>query len=384
MRSGSFRRAFALASTLLFVACDSGQPTAPSAIDGGATTTSASSLRFCLFPVCRILSDLGEELYVADEGEPNGTQSGVTVYSTRANGNVAPVRTITGPGGGLAFPRNVAVDGSGRVYVVNQGITALTPSITIYARDANGAAIPVDTIQGKNTGLAGPCGIAVDDAGKIYVCNGSLAQGVLIFAAGASGNASPMATIGGSNTNIVDPTDIALDGAGNIYVTTQSSDGVLVFAPGSNGNVSPARFITGSNTGMFFPTSLAVDRTGAIYVTSFFGTAGFDTDNGSVNVYAPGANGNVAPVDTIEGGNTGLIGFGPLGIALDPSGNIFVSIQSTINVYAAHAHGNVAPVASITGSSTGLINPIGIAIASVSSGFCPPFLRACPPGIPKL
>jgi len=53
----------------------------------------------------------------------------------------------------------------------------------------------------------------------------------------------------------------------------------------------------------------------------------------------------------------------PKGVALDPAGRIYVvnsatkSQQYRITVYAAGANGNVAPVATIAGNQTGLTAP---------------------------
>ena len=53
------------------------------------------------------------------------------------------------------------------------------------------------------------------------------------------------------------------DPAGTIYVSDESSHSMDVFAPGSNGNVAPTRTISGSNTGLgpgFRPTTLKSTR----------------------------------------------------------------------------------------------------------------------------
>src|SRR5436853_73429 len=86
-----------------------------------------------------------------------------------------------------------------------------------------------------------------------------------------------------------------------------------------------------------------------IFVTNNFGQ--------SVTAYAPGSNGNSAPIATISGGNTGING--PNGVAVESDGTIVVSNSgnSSITFYAAGANGNVAPIRTIAGNNTGLATP---------------------------
>src|SRR5439155_24244814 len=118
----------------------------------------------------------------------------------------------TGTGGGGAMAR----DGAEQLYVRNDAGS----SITVYAAGASGNAAPTATIAGGNTGLNFPADIALDGAGNIYVVNqpGGIGS-ITVYAPGASGNATPTATIAGGNTGLSFPTGIALDGAGKIYVT---------------------------------------------------------------------------------------------------------------------------------------------------------------------
>lgn len=99
---------------------------------------------------------INNEIFVANDFPANGT---VTVYAVTANGNVAPLRTIAGAASGMDTPRGVAVDAVNNELVVVQ---VGTPAITVYARNANGNVAPLRTIAGPATGLNGPIGVAVD------------------------------------------------------------------------------------------------------------------------------------------------------------------------------------------------------------------------------
>lgn len=198
--------------------------------------------------------DSGSNIYVLNEGTSAGYE--VLVFGAGANGNVAPIRNISGSNTGLVSPSALALDRSGNLYVTNSAtVTGKGPTVTVYAAGANGNVSPIQTITGPNT-LLDPVGIAVDSGLNIYVENDSSRSSkaglISVFAAGASGNVSPIRTITGSMTKLVYPEGIALDSMGNIYVASdaRSSTSILVFAAGANGNVEPIRTIKGSNTGM--------------------------------------------------------------------------------------------------------------------------------------
>ena len=75
----------------------------------------------------------------------------------------------------------------------------------------------------------------------------------------------------------------------------------------------------------------------------------------SVTVYAAKTHGNVAPIQTIRGTATKLKR--PDGIAVDSSGNIYVSDgldRSKVMAFAVGATGDVKPLRTIRGSNTGL------------------------------
>ncbi len=230
----------------------------------------------------------GKLLYVANEAGNN-----ILVFEEGASGNATPTATIAGGNTGLDFPYGVAHDGAGNIYATNSGSSGVgSSSITVYAAGANGDAAPIATIRGSNTGLNFPLGIALDGAGNIYVANFG-ASNILIFAARASGNVTPIATIA-----VASPCTaygVALDGAGNLYVTNFGCNNVLMFAAGS-GN---ATLIAGGNTELTDPAGIALDGAGNIYVAN-------PLNSNNVLVFAAGASGNVTPIVTIAGGNTGL------------------------------------------------------------------------------
>jgi hypothetical protein len=92
-----------------------------------------------------------------------------------------------------------------------------------------------------------------------------------------------------------------VDTTGNLYVANNVfSPSVTVYAPGANGNVAPLRIVNGASTGLNSPFGVAVDAAGNLYVANNGGIPP------GITVYGSGANGNATPIRTISGSNTGL------------------------------------------------------------------------------
>ncbi|MGB8907717.1 MAG: NHL repeat-containing protein [Candidatus Cybelea sp.] len=296
-------------------------------------------------------------LYIANYSGPSGAPSSVTVYAEGATGDATPIQDISGSNTGLNYPNDVAVDASGNIYVANRDGN----SVTVYAAGATGNVAPIQDISGSMTGLVHPLGLALNPLnGDIYVANeprgAKLGGKVTIYPSGSTGNIAPTGIIEGMRTAIDKPYKLTLGATGKIYVPNFNNS-VTVYRAGARGDSAPIKTISGSNTGLEFPEQIALDTHGRVYVANH--------NNMSVTVYATLANGNVAPIRTIRGSNTQI--HNPNGIALDGSGHIYVANASfngsvnvgSVTVYAAFANGNVAPINTL---DTGLNLPEGIAI----------------------
>jgi hypothetical protein len=300
----------------------------------------------------------------------------VTVYRLGSNGDVAPISTIDGAATRLGSPENIALDSKGNIYVTSEVWNAgayAGDSVVVFSAGSRGNASPIAIIAGPGARLRGVKSMTVDSLGSIYL--GAIEPapaGVRIFAAGSNGDVKPRAAIGGLNTELQDARGIAVDPKGTLIVANASGlstgNGVLVFPAGSDGDLRPRATISGAKTGIDWPVGVALDRLGNIYVAD----AGRYGSPAGIRVYSAGSNGNVPPIVTISGSNTGLSGRHLRGIALDSEENVYVTsdgrdgMASAITVFKAGSNGNVKPMAAISGDNTGLSAAVGIAIGQYS------------------
>jgi DNA-binding beta-propeller fold protein YncE len=238
-----------------------------------------------------------DELFVT-----NGGGDTVTVYARTANGNTAPLRTISGAATGLSTPRGLAVDTVNNELAVANAGSGGNGSITVYPLAANGNVAPLRTISfatvSNNT-----IGLALDAVNnEFFVAIGSPTNSVLVFARTANGNVAPLRTISGAATGLNNPFGVAVDIVNNeVAVANNGGNSVTVYARTANGNVAPLRTISGAATGLSGPLGLAVDT-----VNNELAVVNPIIGNSSVTVYARTANGNVAPLRTLQGAATGF------------------------------------------------------------------------------
>ena len=148
---------------------------------------------------------------------------------------------------GLKWPRDLAFDSAGNLYVSNGG----NNTIKKFTPDGVGSVF-------ASTGLYNPMGLAFDNAGNLYAANYRPAGwevGILKFTPGGVGSLFV-------RTGLVYPVGLAFDSAGNLYAANQYSSHIEKYSP------------TGADLGVFAksglssPFGLAFDKAGNVYVVN--------------------------------------------------------------------------------------------------------------------
>ncbi len=166
-------------------------------------------------------------------------RGGILVFSTRANGDVAPLRVLMGPKTQMAIasPEAVAVDPENDLLVVT---TRSTKSLLLFDRTAEGDTPPKRVISGPKSGLQFPQGIALYPEGKkIFV---SVTDGerdgaeqtpgfVGVWNYSDNGDVAPLAIITGPNSTIIRPRGVAINPAEReIYIVDMVQNALLTFS----------------------------------------------------------------------------------------------------------------------------------------------------------
>ena len=163
-----------------------------------------------------------------------------------------------------------------------------------------------------------------------------------------------------------------------LFFTIQHLNKIAVYRPNAQGKEEPHRFIQGPKTGMSDPHGIFVDtKNDEIVVTNHHSSHQIETGVhaatlnfrhmlqstgrfklASITVYSRTAEGDAAPLRTIQGPKTGLNL--PLGVVVDPERDVILVANDqthSILAFSRTAQGDVAPLYAIEGPATELKNP---------------------------
>ena len=201
----------------------------------------------------------------------------VVVFEKEATDEDSPIRILQGSSTQLADPHGIALDTRrDEIFVSNWGTynerpplseggggddrhnrsdfpvgrarafagsgKIKPPSITVYAKDAQGDTAPLRVIEGPRTQMNWPTALAVHpDRGEIFVANDT-GHSVIVFSADANGDVAPIRVISGPRTMIRNPTGIAIDLENEeLWVANFGSHSATVFETGRRRQYNPEK-----------------------------------------------------------------------------------------------------------------------------------------------
>jgi len=229
----------------------------------------------------------------------------------------------------------IAVDSFGNLYV-----TDITYN-TVRKLTQTSGTWTVSTLVSSTAGLNQPIGIAVDSTGNLYVADSSnfvirkiTSAGLMTTLAGSIGQSSGIDGTG-SGATFAGPVGVAVDNLGNVYVTDSAASTIRKVTPAGttttiSGFIGDPRLIDGllssTITRFSHPFAIAVDSTGNLFIT----------DQSSLTVVreisASGVVSTIAGAANIAAANNGVGNIAyfnnPHGIAVDTSGNLYIADSS--------------------------------------------------------
>ncbi|HEY3834985.1 MAG TPA: SBBP repeat-containing protein [Bryobacteraceae bacterium] len=258
------------------------------------------------------------------------------ILTVVAGNGIAGFSGDGGPATNASFnsPRGIAVDPAGNLLIADTGNNrvrkvGLDGVVTTIA--GNGmASFSGDGRPAGWAGLYAPCAVTVDAAGVIYVADTLnyrirkiSPDGLITTIAGNGRYFGQQDGVPATSSGLYNPTGITLDGQGNLYIAGDSSIR-KVTSDGQITSIAAVPLVNQLCSGI--SQGVVLDNAGNIFLTNVCSQVVQITPSGQRQVIAgrgrPGFAGDGGPA-------LGAALFQPLGICIDPAGNLLVA--DTVN-----------------------------------------------------
>jgi hypothetical protein len=330
-------------------------------------------------------------LYVGDTANQTIRKVTASAAVTTLAGQVGVTGSANGTGSGALFngPSGTAVDSAGNVYVadgVNRTIRKITSggAVTILAASPR--------LQGTNDGVGSaarfnqPASVAVDSANNVYVVDSGgqtvrkiTSGGVVTTLAGTGGLSGTNDGVG-SAARFVNPQGVAVDNAGNVYVSDSGNHTIRMVTPGGVvttlvGSPKQSGSLDGTNGVARFstPRGIAVDSATNVYVADSGNSTIRKLTHVGIDWVVTTLAGSAGQHGNMDGTNGAARFHGPDGVAVDSAGNVYAVDRSNDDIRKITPAGVVTTFAGVpgqtgsadgTGAAAEFHQPVGVAVDS--------------------
>jgi trimeric autotransporter adhesin len=348
--------------------------------------------------------DSKNNVYIADTNNANvrmitastGIINTIAGSTAIVSGAVVVAFAYAGDGGtaitaSLAGPAGVAIDSSGNIYIATYADNRIRKvdskgNISTFAGNS-GYGFAGDGGAALSSQLSAPRGICVDSAGNLYLADrwnnrirkiaGTTISTIAGNGQGNFGGDGGLAT----SAQLSYPDGIAVDKAGNVYFSDLLNNRVRMVTPTGAISTFAGSGIPGfggdggaaASAQLNQPAGLAIDSSGSLYIA--------DSNNAVIRKVTP-----QGVISTVAGtgGTEGYSGDGgaatkatlmaPLGVAIDPAGNLYIADYYG---WIREVNGSTGVITTLAGTgsngysgdggpaaSAQFYNPIGVAVDS--------------------
>jgi len=296
--------------------------------------------------------------------------------------SLSPGPPVDGTGSAAHFdqPSGIVADSAGNLYVTDGSgtirmVTAAGVVTTLAGGPLTGTGSPGQDGIGAAAEFDNPLGIAIDAGGNLYVADSG---NDTIRKVSPNGNVTTLAGLAtkfgntdgtGSTARFSNPTGVAVDASGNVFVADSGNFVVRKITPaglvstfaGTAGVLGSADG-TGSAAQFDALNGIAIDANGNLYVADANNTIRKITSAGVVTTLAG------APNVTGSSNGTGASALfsNPYGVAVNASGDLFVTETGNDTLRESYAAANTAPTISTqpTGQSVALYSSVTFSVAA--------------------
>ena len=272
----------------------------------------------------------------------------------------------------LRFPRGVAVDRAGNLFVADWGnhrirrVDASTGIITTVAGTVR-KGFSGDGGAATSAELRFPFGVAVDRSGNLFIADSGnhvirrVDAGGIITAVAGSGERGFKGDGGvATKAQLASPQGLAIDESGNLFIADRDNNrvrrvdaatGIITTVAGASafgfgGDGGPA-----ASAQLWSPGAVALDGAGNLFIA--------DTENDRIR--RVDARTNI--ISTVVGPSVISEIQGPQGVAVDSAGNLYIASRSNHRVRRLDATTSAVTTVASGGPENGLKSPHSVAVA---------------------